>query len=108
MFDAVLPLLNAKARIPVCGIIAHYNATGLPAGPDRLPLLEGLILRKRIRMQGFIIFDDYGSRFDEFLQQMSSWVEQGKSSSARTSSTGWNRRRRRLSVCCRARTSASW
>ncbi|MBX9332300.1 zinc-binding dehydrogenase, partial [Serratia marcescens] len=75
---AVLPLLNAKARIPVCGIIAHYNATGLPAGPDRLPLLEGLILRKRIRMQGFIIFDDYGSRFDEFLQQMSSWVEQGK------------------------------
>ncbi len=78
VFDAVLPLLNAKARIPVCGIIAHYNATGLPAGPDRLPLLEGLILRKRIRMQGFIIFDDYGSRFDEFLQQMSSWVEQGK------------------------------
>lgn len=78
VFDAVLPLLNAKARIPVCGIIAHYNATGLPTGPDRLPLLEGLILRKRIRMQGFIIFDDYGSRFDEFLQQMSSWVEQGK------------------------------
>ncbi|HAX9722550.1 TPA: NADP-dependent oxidoreductase [Serratia marcescens] len=78
VFDAVLPLLNTKARIPVCGIIAHYNATGLPAGPDRLPLLEGLILRKRIRMQGFIIFDDYGSRFDEFLQQMSSWVEQGK------------------------------
>lgn len=78
VFDAVFPLLNAKARIPVCGIIAHYNATGLPAGPDRLPLLEGLILRKRIRMQGFIIFDDYGSRFDEFLQQMSSWVEQGK------------------------------
>ncbi len=78
VFDAVLPLLNAKARIPVCGIIAHYNATGLPAGPDRLPLLEGLILRKRIRMQGFIIFDDYGSRFDKFLQQMSSWVEQGK------------------------------
>ena len=29
-------------------------------------------------MQGFIIFDDYGSRFDEFLQQMSSWVEEGK------------------------------
>lgn len=78
VFDAVLPLLNTKARIPVCGIIAHYNATGLPAGPDRLPLLEGLILRKRIRMQGFIIFDDYGSRFDEFLQQMSSWVEEGK------------------------------
>ena len=78
VFDAVMPLLNAKARIPVCGIIAHYNATGLPDGPDRLPMLQGLILRKRIRMQGFIIFDDYGSEYGDFLQQMGEWVGQGK------------------------------
>ncbi|HCK00181.1 MAG TPA: NADP-dependent oxidoreductase [Serratia grimesii] len=78
VFDAVMPLLNTQARIPVCGIIAHYNATNLPAGPDRLPMLQGLILRKRIRMQGFIIFDDFAEGFDEFLQQMSEWVEQGK------------------------------
>jgi len=78
VFDAVMPLLNAKARIPVCGIIAHYNATQLPPGPDRLAMLEGLILSKRIRMQGFIIFDDYASGYDDFLQQMSAWVEQGK------------------------------
>jgi len=30
VFDAVFPLLNVKARIPVCGLIAHYNDTGLP------------------------------------------------------------------------------
>ncbi|CAI0864444.1 NADP-dependent oxidoreductase [Serratia grimesii] len=78
VFDAVMPLLNTQARIPVCGIIAHYNATNLPAGPDRLPMLQGLILRKRIRMQGFIIFDDFAEGFDAFLQQMSEWVEQGK------------------------------
>lgn len=78
VFDAVMPLLNAKARIPVCGIIAHYNATALPDGPDRLPMLQGLILRKRIRMQGFIIFDDYGSEYGDFLQQMGEWVGQGK------------------------------
>jgi NADPH-dependent curcumin reductase CurA len=78
VFDAVMPLLNAKARIPVCGIIAHYNATQLPPGPDRLAMLEGLILRKRIHMQGFIIFDDYASGYDDFLQQMGAWVEQGK------------------------------
>jgi NADPH-dependent curcumin reductase len=78
VFDAVIPLLNTQARIPVCGIIAHYNATDLPAGPDRLPMLQGLILRKRIRMQGFIIFDDFAEGFDEFLQQMSEWVDQGK------------------------------
>jgi NADPH-dependent curcumin reductase CurA len=78
VFDAVLPLLNTSARVPVCGLVSGYNATNLPDGPDRLPLLMGTILKKRIRMQGFIIFDDYGARFDEFLQQMSSWVEQGK------------------------------
>ena len=29
-------------------------------------------------MQGFIIFDDFAEGFDEFLQQMSEWVDQGK------------------------------
>lgn len=78
VFDAVLPLLNTSARIPVCGLISNYNATGLPDGPDRLPLLTGTILKKRIRMQGFIIFDDYGHRFDEFQQAVSPWVAEGK------------------------------
>lgn len=78
VFDAVMPLLNAKARIPVCGMIAAYNATSLPAGPDRLGLLMGMILRKRITMQGFIIFDDYGPRFGEFYAAMSGWVKDGK------------------------------
>ncbi len=78
VFDAVMPLLNAKARIPVCGMVAGYNATSLPPGPDRLGLLMGMILRKRITMQGFIIFDDYGPRFGEFFEQMSAWVKDSK------------------------------
>ncbi|WJM79394.1 NADP-dependent oxidoreductase [Pectobacterium brasiliense] len=78
VFDAVLPLLNTSARIPVCGLVSGYNATGLPDGPDRLPLLMGTILKKRIRMQGFIIFDDYGHRFGEFWKDVSLWVEEGK------------------------------
>ncbi|MFC5550027.1 NADP-dependent oxidoreductase [Massilia aerilata] len=78
VFDAVLPLLNTRARIPVCGMIADYNATALPAGPDRLGLLARTILTKRIRMQGFIIFDDYGHRYGEFFQQMSEWLQQGR------------------------------
>ena len=40
VFDAVIPLLNAFARVPVCGLIAHYNATELPSGVDRVPLLD--------------------------------------------------------------------
>lgn len=78
VFDAVLPLLNARARIPLCGLIAQYNDTRLPPGPDRMGLLMRTLLTKRIRMQGFIIFDDYGPRFGEFLAPMSEWVRQGK------------------------------
>ena len=37
VFEAVLPLLNNFARVPVCGLIAWYNATELPPGPDRTP-----------------------------------------------------------------------
>ncbi|HEY8568693.1 NADP-dependent oxidoreductase [Microbulbifer sp.] len=77
VLDGVLPLLNTSARIPVCGLISQYNATELPAGPDRLGQLMGLILVKRLKVQGFIIFDDYGHRYDEFYQEMSRWYAEG-------------------------------
>ncbi len=78
VFDAVLPLLNTSARVPICGLVSGYNATDLPPGPDRLGLLMGTILKKRIRMQGFIIAQDYGDRIDEFQQEMGRWVNEGK------------------------------
>lgn len=78
VFDAVLPLLNAKARIPLCGVISQYNATALPEGPDRMGLLMGTILKKRMTMRGFIVFDDFGHLYPEFARQMGEWVEQGK------------------------------
>jgi NADPH-dependent curcumin reductase len=78
VFDAVLPLLNVGARIPVCGLVSRYNATKLPEGPDRLSLLMGTILVKRIKMQGFIIFDDYGHRYDEFAKEMAELLRAGK------------------------------
>jgi len=78
VFDAVLPLLNPSARIPVCGLISQYNATSLPDGPDRLGLLMGTILRKRMTMRGFIVFDDFGHLYPDFAAQMGDWVETGK------------------------------
>jgi len=78
VFDAVMPLLNPHARVPVCGLIAQYNATELPPGPDRLPQLMRLMLSQRIRMQAFIIFDNYGHCFGDFLKTMTPWVESGK------------------------------
>ena len=78
VFEAVMPLLNTKARIPLCGLIANYNDTSLPPGPNRLPQLASLLLTLRIRMQGFIITKDYRSRFGEFFSEMSGWVKAGK------------------------------
>ncbi|WP_111559033.1 NADP-dependent oxidoreductase [Paracoccus sediminilitoris] len=78
VFDAVLPLLNPSARIPVCGLISQYNATALPDGPDRMNYLMGQILRKRMTMRGFIVFDDFGHLYPEFAEQVGGWVRDGK------------------------------
>lgn len=78
VLEAVMPLLNTKARVPVCGQIAHYNDTALPDGPNRLPQLMSLILTRRMKVQGFIITEDYRTRFGEFFKEMSTWVGQGK------------------------------
>jgi NADPH-dependent curcumin reductase CurA len=78
VFDAVLPLLNVNARVPVCGFISHYNDAAPPTGPDRLPGLMATLLARRIRMQGFIILDHYGERFDAFRRDMAAWLADGR------------------------------
>jgi NADPH-dependent curcumin reductase CurA len=40
--------------------------------------LMGRLLVKRIKMQGFIVFDDYGHRYSEFSDAMSNWLQQGQ------------------------------
>jgi NADPH-dependent curcumin reductase CurA len=77
VFDAVLPLLNNFARIPVCGLIAHYNAAGLPQVPDHLPLLMRALLTKRLTFRGFLYFD-YTSQFPDFVTDMKAWLAEGR------------------------------
>lgn len=77
VFDAVLPLLNPFARIPVCGLIAHYNDTGLPEGPDRLPRLMSQILVKRLTFRGFIVFD-FADQQGQFLAEVAPMVRDGR------------------------------
>jgi NADPH-dependent curcumin reductase len=77
VFQAVVPLLNTGARIPLCGLIAQYNSTELPEGPDFSPLLMRTLLTRRVSLKGFIIFDDYGHRYPEFAAQMSDWLQAG-------------------------------
>jgi NADPH-dependent curcumin reductase len=78
VLEAVLPLLNLGARVPVCGFIAHYNDDKLPPGPNRLPVLLATLLTKRALMQGFIILDHYATRFEAFRRDMGEWVAKSR------------------------------
>lgn len=75
--DAVIPLLNTHARVPVIGGIAGYNAASPPGGPDRTPWLMRQVLVKRLRIQGMIVWDYAGMEAD-FRREVGAWVREGK------------------------------
>ena len=76
VFEAVFPLLNTFARIPVCGLIASYNDTEAPV-PKWASAMMRAVLTKRLDIRGFIVSDFAGRRAD-FLHDMSQWVREGK------------------------------
>ncbi len=70
--QTVWPLLNDFARIPVCGLIAQYNATSPMPGPDMFS-----VLRKRLLMRGFIV-SDFAMKQADFLRDVGEWVRSGR------------------------------
>jgi NADPH-dependent curcumin reductase CurA len=71
VLQAVIPRLNPFARIPLCGLIADYNATS----PQGIPDLRQFLF-KRIKLQGFIC-SDTPELWPEALQQLADLVEDG-------------------------------
>jgi NADPH-dependent curcumin reductase CurA len=69
---AVLQLINQNARIPLCGLIADYNASEPPPGPNLRPLLV-----KRALIKGFIVFD-HADRQPAFFREVVAWVREGR------------------------------
>jgi NADPH-dependent curcumin reductase len=76
VFEAVFPLLNTFARIPVCGLIAHYNDTEATT-PRWASSMMRSVLTKRLTIRGFIV-SDFAARHGDFLRDMSGWVREGK------------------------------
>ncbi|MGH6717481.1 MAG: zinc-binding dehydrogenase, partial [Bradyrhizobium sp.] len=76
VFEAVFPLLNPFARVPVCGLIAHYNETEAEP-PKWAASLMRAVLTKRLTFRGFIV-SDFAARQADFLRDMSQWVREGK------------------------------
>jgi NADPH-dependent curcumin reductase CurA len=69
--------LNTYARVPVCGLVADYNATSAPEGPDRLPGFMGQVLRKSLTVRGFIQDEFTRSHGRDFVRDMGGWVADG-------------------------------
>ena len=78
VFKAVVPLLNSGARIPLCGVIAQYNSTSVPEGPDMSAALMATFLTRRVTVRGFIVFQDFGHLYPEFAADMTRWIKEGK------------------------------
>jgi NADPH-dependent curcumin reductase CurA len=75
--DAVLRRLNKFARIPVCGLVSGYNATEAPAGPDQLPGFLRRVLTLSLTIRGFIQDEFLAEHHDDFLRDMSPWIQEG-------------------------------
>ncbi len=73
ILDAALSLINLRARIVLCGLIAQYNATQAVPGPNYF----GNLLTRRARVEGFIVLD-YAPRFREAVRDLSQWYAEGK------------------------------
>ncbi|RWE34774.1 MAG: NADP-dependent oxidoreductase [Mesorhizobium sp.] len=76
VWDAVFPLLNEFARVPVCGLIAQYN---IPAdsGADRLPALMQQVLHRSLTIRGFIQREFVDQR-RAFYREMAEWIASGR------------------------------
>jgi NADPH-dependent curcumin reductase CurA len=77
VWSAVFPLLNTFARVPVCGLVAHYNATSAPEGPDRTAALMRAVLSKRLTLRGFIV-SDFAAQAPDFIREVSAWLREGR------------------------------
>ncbi len=69
--DAVMRLINARARISVCGQISQYNLREPELGPRWL----GQLIVKQAKVQGFLV-SGYAERFPAGLNQLAMWLKQ--------------------------------
>jgi NADPH-dependent curcumin reductase CurA len=73
ILDAILPHMNFRGRIAICGLISAYNATEPVPGPYNFRS----VLVNRLKVQGFIVFD-FLDRYAEAYDKLSAWYSEGK------------------------------
>jgi NADPH-dependent curcumin reductase CurA len=78
IWQAVLPLLNKFARVPVSGLIAQYNAMGKGDGTDRLLATMREILSRSLTVRGFINYEFAEQHYAEFLREVGDGIADGR------------------------------
>ncbi len=71
--DAVIRVINTRARVAVCGQISQYNTEEPQMGPRWL----GQLVVKQAKVEGFLV-SQFADRFDEGLKQISTWLREGR------------------------------
>ncbi len=74
ILEACLFNMNLYGRIACCGAVSQYDGAPPAHGPRGIP---GLIVVKRLTMQGFIL-TDFNDKREQAMADLQSWVAQGK------------------------------
>jgi len=73
ILETVLYQMNLKGRVVCCGAVSQYDAAA-PTGPRNLP---GMVVVKRLRMEGFIVMD-FPDQEAKAAADLKRWVAEGK------------------------------
>jgi len=74
ILGATLFRMNEGGRIACCGVVSQYDTSNPAGGPRGVP---GLLINKRIRMQGFLVFD-YMDQYESARSQLKAWIQSGQ------------------------------
>jgi NADPH-dependent curcumin reductase CurA len=74
VLGAALFRMNVGGRIVCCGVVSQYDTASPDPGPRGVP---GLLVNKRLRMEGFLLFD-FAKRYAEARAALAGWVSEGK------------------------------
>ncbi|KAL4876896.1 hypothetical protein BJY04DRAFT_138227 [Aspergillus karnatakaensis] len=72
ILEACLARAARNSRFAICGAISQYNSAK-PQGPASFMN----VISQRVTMKGFIVFD-YAKQYSAALQELASWLTQGK------------------------------
>jgi NADPH-dependent curcumin reductase CurA len=71
--DTALSVMAHRGRVVCCGVVSQYDTTTPARGARGVP---GVLIIKSITMRGFL-YTDYAERFDEGLQALQGWLDDG-------------------------------